>query len=147
MFRKRIASSGVLALSTLAAGLILPSVIHPRVASAQVMDMDDDDDEKVIDMDEGEGVIDLDGTGPTGPAAVAGEPTSTMSQAKAAFDGKRWAEAAQGFHSVVSGSSGDDAGNVQMAEFYLAQSLYFLKFYQSSFDGFAKIAKNPQHLK
>src|SRR5690606_4687039 len=27
------------------------------------------------------------------------------------------------------------------------QSLYFLKFYQSSFDGFAKIAKNPQHLK
>src|SRR5690606_21747264 len=87
MFRKRIASSGMLAFSTLAAGLILPSVLHLNAASAQVMDMDDDEDGKVIDMDEGEGVIDLDSAGPTGPAAVAGEPTSTMTQAKAAFDG------------------------------------------------------------
>lgn len=149
MFRKRIARTAVLAISTLAAGILLPTT-----ASAQVIDMDEEDD--VIDIDETGGggakddVIDLDdsgGDGGSGVAAVAGEPTSTMSQAKAAFDGKRWAEAAQGLYSVVSGSSGDDAGNVQLAEFYLAQSLYFLKFYQSSFDGFSKIAKNPQHLK
>ncbi len=141
MFRKRSAAAGLLALSTLTAGLLMPTF-----ASAQVIDMDDE--EEVIDMDEGDDdeVIDLDGDG-EGSAAVAGAATKEMTDAKSHFDGKRWAQAAQGMHSVVSGESGDDAGNVQLAEFYLSQSLYFLKFYQASFDGFSKIAANPSHQK
>lgn len=143
MFRKRIATAGVIAVSTFAAGIFTPTQ-----ASAQVIDMDEDDD--VVDMDEGGGekVIDLDSEGGSpGVAAVAGQPTSDMAQAKAAFDKKSWAQAAEGLHKVVSGATGDDEGNKQLAEFYLAQSLYFLKFYQASFDGFTKIAANPSHQK
>ena len=143
MFRKRIATAGVIAVSTLAAG-----IFTPMQASAQVIDMDEDDD--VIDMDEGGGdkVIDLDSEGGgAGVAAVAGQPTEAMAQAKAAFDKKSWAQAAEGLHKVVNGSTGDDEGNKQLAEFYLAQSLYFLKFYQASFDGFKQIAANPAHQK
>jgi len=109
--------------------------------------MDLDDDDEVVDLDEGGGkVVDLDAE-PTGPSPVAGEPTDAMKQAKDAFDKKSYAQAAQGLYEVVNGTSGDDAGNKQLAEFYLAQSLYFLKFYQSSFDVFTKIAANQSHLK
>ena len=142
MFRKRIATVGVIAASTFTAGLF-----HSTPARAQVMDLDDDDD--VVDLDEGGGkVVDLDAEGGGGGvAAVAGEPTEAMKQAKAAFDKKSYAQAAQGMYEVVNGSTGDDAGNQQLAEFYLAQSLYFLKFYQASFDTFTKIAANQAHLK
>lgn len=148
MFRKRIATLGVIAISTFTANLVAPAS-----ALAQVIDMDDEESSgDVIDMDEGGGdVIDLDAEGAGkssgGVAAVAGAPTEGMKQAKKAFDEKRWADAAQGMHSVVSGASGDDAGNKQLAEFYLGQALYHLKFYQASFDTFTKIAANPKHQK
>lgn len=145
MFRKRTASYGVLAASTLAAGLLFSSA-----TSAQVMDMDEEDEAVDSGKAAGGDVIDLDDEGSgedAGEAAVAGQPTAAWTKAKGAFDGKRWAEAAQGFHSVVSGATGDDAGNVQLGEFYLAQSLFYLKFYQASFDGFSKIANNTKHLK
>lgn len=140
MFRKRIAAAGVLSAAFLAAGTL---VISP--ASAQVIDLDDDD--AVDAQSSGGGVIDLDDEGSAGVAAVPGQPTEVMARAKQAFDQKRWAQAAQGMYDVVAGTSGDDAGNKQLAEFYLAQSLYFLKFYQASFDGFSKIAANPLHQK
>src|SRR6187399_1574372 len=140
MFRKRIATAGLIAASTFSAG-----TFSTTSAQAEVMDLDDDDE--VVDLDEGGGkVVDLDAE-PTGPSPVAGEPTDAMKQAKDAFDKKSYAQAAQGLYEVVNGTSGDDAGNKQLAEFYLAQSLYFLKFYQSSFEGFTKIADNPSHLK
>lgn len=143
MFRKRFATVGVIAASTFFAG-----VFCSAPAQAQVMDLDDDDD--VVDLDAAGGgkVVDLDAEGSGGgEAAVAGEPTAAMKQAKDAFDKKSYAQAAQGMYEVVSGGSGDDAGNKQLAEFYLAQSLYFLKFYQASFDTFTKIASNQSHLK
>src|SRR6187402_153886 len=140
MFRKRIATAGLIAASTFSAG-----TFSTTSAQAEVMDLDDDDE--VVDLDEGGGkVVDLDAE-PTGPSPVAGEPTDAMKQAKDAFDKKSYAQAAQGLYEVVNGTSGDDAGNKQLAEFYLAQSLYFLKFYQSSFDVFTKIAANQSHLK
>lgn len=151
MFRKRIASLGIIAGFTLASGLFHPSVSRAEVldmddedeGSSDVMDMDDEDDSGVIDLDDSdEGSVES-----AGVSAVAGEPSDVMKSAKKAFDEKRWAEAAQGMHSVVSGDSGDDDGNKQLAEFYQSQSLYFLKFYQASFDGFTKIAANPKHLK
>lgn len=149
MFRKRIAVFGVLAASLISGGLLVTAP-----ATAQVIDLDEEDD--VVDLDAPEnkggegGVIDLDeggGEEAAPPAVTAGDPTSQMQAAKKAFDNKQWAKAAQGLRQVVAGTTGDDAGNQQLAEFYLAQSLYFLKFYQASFDGFTTIAENPNHLK
>ena len=140
MFRKRLATVSVIAASTFTAGSFVSMPVQ-----AEVMDLDDDDE--VVDLDEGGGkVVDLDAEG-GGVAAVAGAPTDAMKQAKDAFDKKSYAQAAQGLHEVVAGTTGDDAGNKQLAEFYLAQSLYFLKFYQASFDTFTKIAANQSHLK
>jgi len=144
MFRTRFATVGVIAASTFSAGIFSSAPVR-----AQVMDLDDEDDAVDLDAKGGGKVVDLDadGGGETAVAAVAGEPTAAMKQAKDAFDKKSYAQAAQGMYDVVSGASGDDAGNKQLAEFYLAQSLYFLKFYQASFDTFTKIASNQAHLK
>lgn len=144
MFRTRFATVGVIAASTFSAGFFSSAPVR-----AQVMDLDDEDDAVDLDAKGGGKVVDLDadGGGETAVAAVAGEPTAAMKQAKDAFDKKSYAQAAQGMYDVVSGASGDDAGNKQLAEFYLAQSLYFLKFYQASFDTFTKIASNQAHLK
>ncbi|MCH2108581.1 MAG: hypothetical protein MK135_04585 [Polyangiaceae bacterium] len=145
MFRKRIAAAGLIAVTTLIGG---SSISSP--ALAQVIDMDEDDDE-IVDLDEDDddsgGVIDLDEDDDDGVAAVAGTPTETYARGKSAFDKKQYGQAAKLFHEVISGSSGDDPGNTQMAEFYLAQSLYFLKFYQASFDLFSGIAGQKQHIK
>ncbi len=48
---------------------------------------------------------------------------------------------------MVTGETGDDAGNKQVAEYYLAISLYRLKFYQASYAIFSVVADNPNHLK
>lgn len=151
MFRKR---TYVAAAITVA---IAGTVLTPATSSAEVLDLDDEDD--VIDLDakpkksgggtKSSGVIDLDegSDAPRGPAPVAGQPSEAMARAKQAFDGKQWPAAAEGMYAVVSGETGDDEGNKQLAEFYLAQALYFLKFYQASFEGFTKIADNPSHAK
>ncbi len=157
MFRLQNLTKSSMLTSTLALGLsvgaLSSSALVASPAHAEVIDMDDDEPSPSKGKPAakgGSGVIDLDDEGAAsggGEAAVAGQPTSDMAAAKNAFDQKRWAQAAAGMYKVVSGETGDDPGNKQLAEFYLAQSLYFLKFYQSSFDGFTKIASNPQHLK
>ena len=150
MFRKRTYVAAALTVA------IAGTVLTPATSSAEVLDLDDEDDVVDLDADEpkkggksGGGVIDLDegSDAPRGPAAVAGQPSEAMARAKQAFDGKQWPAAAEGMHAVASGETGDDEGNKQLAEFYLAQALYFLKFYQASFEGFTKIADNPSHLK
>jgi tetratricopeptide (TPR) repeat protein len=153
IFKRRVAPF-VLAAATLAgtAGLLV------QPAMAEVIDLDDEEDAapaKPAPKSGGGGkkkggVIDLDdeSSGDSGGvAAVAGKPSDAMLKAQSAFDQKNWPQAAAGMYEVVNGESGDDAGNKQLAEFYLAQALYHLKFYQASFDGFAKIASNPKHLK
>jgi hypothetical protein len=94
--------------------------------------------------------IDLDEDAPKGkaqPAVVAGNPTEGAAQAKALFDKERWSEAAQALHRVRAGETGDDPGNKQLAEYFLAISLYRLKFYQASYQIFSGVADNPNHLK
>jgi hypothetical protein len=94
--------------------------------------------------------IDLDADAPKGkaqPAVVAGNPTEAAAQAKALFDKERWNEAAQALHRVRAGETGDDPGNKQLAEYFLAISLYRLKFYQASYQIFSGVADNPNHLK
>jgi hypothetical protein len=153
MFRKRLA---ICMLATLAVPGLTTSA---RVAHA----------EEVIDLDEeapapkkggGGGAakkngggkkgvdIDLDDGAAAAPSAVtAGTMTEAAAAAKQLFDKERWNEAAQALHRVVSGETGDDPGNKQLAEYFLAISLYRLKFYQASYAIFSVIADNPNHLK
>jgi hypothetical protein len=92
--------------------------------------------------------IDLDEDAPAEQApVVAGKMTPAAESAKKLFDKERWSEAALALHRVVSGETGDDPGNKQLAQYYLAISLYRLKFYQASYSIFSVIAENRSHLK
>lgn len=133
MFRKRIAAVSVIAAAMFAGGVTTPNPVY----AADVIDLDEEDDGGVIDLDEG--------TAEAPPAVVAGDMTEEAAAAKRAFDQKRWPEAAQGMFRVVAGETGDDPGNRQLAEYYLAVSLYNLKFFQASFAIFSVIADNPNH--
>lgn len=134
MFRKRIAAVSVIVAALFAGGVTAP---QPAFA-ADVIDLDEEEGE-VIDLDEGEGAA--------SPPVVAGDMTDEMAAAKRAFDQKRWPESAQGMFRVVAGETGDDPGNRQLAEYYLAASLYNLKFFQASYAIFSVIAENPNHLR
>lgn len=93
-----------------------------------------------IDLDEGAPAA------PQGPV-TAGNMTEGAAAAKRLFDKEKWNEAAQALHRVASGETGDDPGNRQLAEYYLAIALYRLKFYQASYAIFSVVADNPNHLK
>ncbi len=132
MLRKRVTRICVLASTLFAA-----SAAVPGVASAQdVIDLDDDDAEKKAEAQAAEQA-----------PVVAGQMTEEAASAKRLFDKQRWAEAASALHRVVSGESGDDPGNQQNAQYWMAISLYHLKFYQASYAQFAQIAQNKNHLK
>ncbi|MEZ4226746.1 MAG: hypothetical protein R3B13_37730 [Polyangiaceae bacterium] len=106
-------------------------------------------DAKGGDAKGGAGVdIDLDEDAPAqqGPV-VAGQMTEEAAAAKKLFERERWSEAAQALYRVVNGETGDDAGNKQNAQYYLAISLYRLKFYQASYAIFSVVADNKFHLK
>jgi tetratricopeptide (TPR) repeat protein len=92
--------------------------------------------------------IDLDeqSSAQQGPVS-AGAPSEAFGRAKKLFDKEKWSDAATGMYQVVSGASGDDEGNKQMAQYYLAICLYRLKFYQASYSIFSVIADNKFHLK
>jgi tetratricopeptide (TPR) repeat protein len=162
MFRKRLVAVCILA------SVALPSLAVPRLARAQdVIDLDSD---TPAPKKKGKGAkagaaapaaaaagapkkkgvdIDLDedsGAGAQAPV-VAGQMTEAAASAKQLFDKERWNEAAQALHRVVSGETGDDPGNKQLAEYFLAISLYRLKFYQASYAIFSVIADNPNHVK
>jgi hypothetical protein len=132
MLRKRVTRICVLASTLFAA-----SAAVPEVASAQdVIDLDDDDAEKKAEAQVAEQA-----------PVVAGQMTEEAASAKRLFDKQRWAEAAGALHRVVSGESGDDPGNQQNAQYWMAISLYHLKFYQASYAQFAQVAQNKNHLK
>jgi hypothetical protein len=161
MFRKRL-----VAVSILASAVVSSSLGITNIARAQeVLDLDAptpapkgkgkgkaDKPAAAADAGKKKGAvdIDLDEDAPKGkaqPAVVAGNPTEAAAQAKALFDKERWNEAAQALHRVRSGETGDDPGNKQLAEYFLAISLYRLKFYQASYQIFSGVADNPNHLK
>jgi hypothetical protein len=132
MLRKRVTRICVLASTLFAA-----SAAVPGVASAQdVIDLDDEGAEKKAEAQAAEQA-----------PVVAGQMTEEAASAKRLFDKQRWAEAAGALHRVVSGESGDDPGNQQNAQYWMAISLYHLKFYQASYAQFAQIAQNKNHLK
>jgi tetratricopeptide (TPR) repeat protein len=163
MFRKRLVAVCILA------SVALPSLAVPRLARAQdVIDLDSDTPapakKKGAAAKPGKAApaagapaaakkggkvdIDLDEGAPGAQAAVvAGQMTEAAASAKALFDKEKWSEAAQALHRVVNGETGDDPGNKQLAEYFLAISLYRLKFYQASYAIFSVVADNPNHVK
>jgi TolA-binding protein len=130
----------------LLAALLVPAIAGvPNVADAQgkkgakpaVVDLDDEDEDsgsskKKADSDE---------------QATAGQATEEYAQAKRLFDASKWKEASLQLKRVVSGETGDDEGNKQIAQYQLAIALYNLKFYQASYAIFSEIAEKPNHLK
>ena len=158
MFRKRLVAVSILATAVLSSSLGITTIARAQ----EVLDLDAPAPaakgkkgaakaDKPADAKKKGGVdIDLDEDAPKGkakPAVVAGNPTEGAAQAKALFDKEKWSEAAQALHRVRSGETGDDPGNKQLAEYFLAISLYRLKFYQASYQIFSGVADNPNHLK
>jgi len=126
MFRTRLAGICIAALTSLSSGT-LTHIAHAQ----EVIDLDEEQPAKKggakpgtgkkvdIDLDEGQ-------TGASPAAVTAGQMTESAAAAKGLFDKEKWSEAAQALHRVVSGETGDDAGNKQLAEYYLAICLYWL---------------------
>ncbi|MEI9938856.1 MAG: hypothetical protein WDO69_16685 [Pseudomonadota bacterium] len=164
MFRKRLVAVCILA------SVALPSLAVPRLARAQdVIDLDSDTPAPAKKKGAakpgkaaapaaagapsaakkgGKVDIDLDEGAPGAQApVVAGQMTEAAASAKALFDKEKWSDAAQALHRVVNGETGDDPGNKQLAEYFLAISLYRLKFYQASYAIFSVVADNPNHVK
>ena len=155
MFRKRLVAVSILATAVLSSALGISNVARAQ----EVLDLDAPTPAKKRPAPKPAGGeakkkggvdIDLDDDAPKGkakPAVVAGNPTDAAAQAKALFDKEKWSEAAQALHRVRSGETGDDPGNKQLAEYFLAIALYRLKFYQASYQIFSGVADNPNHLK
>ena len=145
MLRSRIAGVCTVASALLFGGL----TIQVETAHAQVIDMDEeaeDEDGSVIDLDEDE-EDDEDDEEEGGEPVVAGKMTEEAAAAKRLFDKQRWSEAALASFRVLAGETGDDPGNQQLFHYYLAVSLYRLKFYQASYALFSMISNDKNHLK
>lgn len=131
------------AIWTLLGALALGTLSPAARAGTEVIDLDLEEDsgstELQIDLDEGEA--------PAAGAVVAGQMTEEAAVAKRLFDEERWPQAALALFRVVNGETGDDPGNQQLAQYYLAISLYRLKFFQPSYEIFGVIADNRSHIK
>ena len=146
MFRKRLVAVCILA------AFAAPTTLSEVARAQDVIDLDAEAPPPKKGAAKGTGKkgvdIDLDDGAPEKSAPVtAGQMSEAAAAAKQLFDKERWNEAAQALHGVVSGETGDDPGNKQLAEYYLAISLYRLRFYQASYAIFSVIADNPSHLK
>lgn len=82
-----------------------------------------------------------------GEPVAAGQMTEEAAMAKRSFDGERWDAAAFHLRRVVSGETGDDEGNRQIAEYRLAICHFRLKQHRESLALFASIAGRENHLK
>jgi predicted negative regulator of RcsB-dependent stress response len=148
MFRKRLVAVCILASAVFAGTGSVSQIAHAQ----EVIDLDEEPAPKKPSTKpaKGKGGVDIDldeGGAPIPPPVTAGKMSEAMASAKQLFDKEKWNEAAQALHRVVTGETGDDAGNKQIAEYYLAISLYRLKFYQASYAIFSVVADNPNHLK
>lgn len=146
MFRERLVAIGLLASAALMGGLSVAS----DVSAQEVIDLDAEAEASGEGKGKGSGAVDIDldeGAPPDQEPVSAGQMTEQAAAAKRLFDKERWPEAALALHRVVTGETGDDAGNKQLAEYYLAITLYRLKFYQASYALFSVIADNRNHLK
>lgn len=77
--------------------------------------------------------------GASGATPPAAPPSEALVKALKHYQGERYAEAAVEFQRIVDGEAKDAPANVQKAQFFLAKSLYYLKFYQSALSLFDEI--------
>lgn len=77
----------------------------------------------------------------------AGQMGEEAAVAKRAFDEERYAEATPHLARVAYGETHDDAGNRQLAEYYLGVALYKQGDLTGAADIFGHIAREPSHLK
>ncbi len=160
MLRKRLVAVCILASAAFSSGLLVSTHAHAQ----EVIDLDADQPKaKPAGKQTGKkgtakksskkgagGAVDIDldeGAPAAAGPVVAGQMTEEAAAAKKLFDRERWSEAALALFRVVNGETGDDPGNKQLAQYYLAISLYRLKFYQASYAIFSVIADNSNHLK
>jgi hypothetical protein len=84
---------------------------------------------------------------PAPPPAMAGQMTEQAARAKRLFDSERWAEAEQALAVVTHGDSGDDVGNMQLAQYHLAIAIFRQKDFRRSYAIFSEMARNRSHIK
>lgn len=125
-----------LGICLLSSGLVTASFVRDeKQAFAQdVIDLDEESDEEV------------DGSPSSGPVTV-GPGSSEAQEAKKLFDAQKWDQAALALFRVAAGETQDDAANQQLAQYYLAISLYHLKLYQASYALFSLVAETRDHVK
>lgn len=82
-----------------------------------------------------------------GSPETPGQPTPELAQARMKYDAGQHAEAIPLLEKVVSGESGDDEGNRQLAEYWLGAAEFQIGRYDKSVAAFAPIAHRPSHLK
>jgi hypothetical protein len=75
------------------------------------------------------------------PPPEAGEPTAELKAALAAYEKGDYQKAAIDLEAVVEGATKDDAGNKQRAQFFLAKSMFHLKYFQSALAIFDEITQ------
>jgi tetratricopeptide (TPR) repeat protein len=153
MLRKRLVGACLVAAAYLGGNAVAPRIAHAQ----EVIDLDEDADSapkksagKKAAGGKKKGSVDIDldeGSSDKGGTASAGQMTEEAAAAKRLFDKERWSEAATALYRVVAGETGDDPGNQQLAQYYLAVSLYRLKFYQASYALFSLISMQKTHLK
>ena len=70
-----------------------------------------------------------------------GPPSETLANGLRLYDDERYLEAGVQFQRVLEGGTRDNAGNKQKAQFFLAKSLFHMKYYQSALALFDEISQ------
>jgi hypothetical protein len=138
MVAKRWLGICVLSSGVIGGCLVLPALLagDAHLARAQdVIDLDAADDAKAKPKEK------------AAPPVSAGQMSADAKAAKELFDAEKWEQAALGLFKVASGATGDDAGNQQLAQYYLSIALYRMKLYQASYTLFSLVSQTRNHIK
>lgn len=84
---------------------------------------------------------------PVGPAPVPGQMTEAAAMAMRLYNAEQWREADPALARIVSGETGDDLGNRQIAEYRRAAALYRTGRYADAYAMFRGMALGRDHLK
>jgi hypothetical protein len=86
---------------------------------------------------------------PAKPAAEAevGQPSEAAARARRLYESERYRDAIPALQAVIAGQTGDDEGNRQLSQFFLAKALFRTRSYARAAAAFRAIARAPAHLK
>ncbi len=73
-------------------------------------------------------------------------PSEALANALRLYQREQYSEAAVQFQRVVEGDSRDSPANLEKAQFFLAKSLYHLRFFRAALGIFDEITQRPEHL-